>query len=89
MAVVMFGGSLVALLLNAFRWLSYLATAVIAWTGADMVLHDHGLDSQVDLPRAIEITIPLLVAAGIVLFAHWFHRYRPARRRVGPPAPAG
>src|SRR5205814_8968444 len=43
MALVMFGGSLVATLLNKFWWLAYLATVIIAWTGADMIFQDQGL----------------------------------------------
>ena len=84
MALVMFGGSLVALLLNTFWWLSYLATAVIAWTGADMVLHDRGLDRRLTVPHAAALAVPLLAAAGVVAFAHWFHRRRPSRLPASP-----
>src|SRR5207247_2579061 len=40
MAIVMWMGSLVAELINRFWWLSYVGAAVIAWTGAMMMLHD-------------------------------------------------
>jgi YjbE family integral membrane protein len=88
MALVMFGGNLVAVLLNRFRWLTYLATAVIAWTGADMMLHDHGVEAQVVVPHAAQIAVPVLVMVAVVGFAHWFHRRRPATRPAAPSAAA-
>jgi YjbE family integral membrane protein len=83
MGLVMFGGSLVATLINKFWWLSYLATAVIAWTGADMIIHDHGLDEVLFVLRdphyyGAELVAPWVVAVAIVTLAHWFHRRRTA-----------
>jgi YjbE family integral membrane protein len=79
MILVMFGGSLVAALLNRFWWLAYLATAIIAWTGADMVFSDEGLVRLVpplgDPQRhAVEVAASWAIALFVVAFAHWYHR---------------
>ena len=54
-AVLMVGGSLVASLVNRFWWLTYLGSAVIAWTGIGLVLEDEALGNVLggpDLGRA-------------------------------------
>ena len=40
MAILMWMGSLVATLINKFWWLSYVGSAVIAWTGSLMIFED-------------------------------------------------
>jgi YjbE family integral membrane protein len=88
MVLVMFGGSLVATLLNKFWWLAYLATAIIAWTGADMIFQDQGLHRFV--PRLedpsshlIETIVAWVIAVAVVAFAHWFHRSGAPLRSAG------
>src|SRR5262245_7530157 len=40
MAILMFMGSVVANLINRFWWLAYVGSAVIAWTGVEMMFED-------------------------------------------------
>ena len=89
MGLVMFGGSLVATLINRLWWLAYVATAVIAWTGADMILQDDGLEQRVSLLadphyHAAEVAVSWLIALGVVAAAHWYHRRTPAAPRPAP-----
>jgi YjbE family integral membrane protein len=79
MAILMWMGSLVANLINRFVWLSYLGAAVIAWTGALMILEDPVVLSRAGwLSRPIAYTSAGIVTAMVTAFAHWFHRVRSA-----------
>ena len=75
MAIVLWMGTIVANLINKFWWLSYVGSAVIAWTGATMVFED-------PLSRADWIAPPIIYASAalitivVLAFAHWFHRVR-------------
>lgn len=78
-AVLMVGGSLVASLVNRFWWLTYLGSAVIAWTGVGLVLEDEALGSVLDVPTWVELPITVLVVGVVLAAAHWVHVVRPAR----------
>jgi YjbE family integral membrane protein len=78
-AVLMVGGSVVASLVNRFWWLTYLGSAVIAWTGAGLVLEDEALARVVDVPSWVELPITVLVVALVLAAAHWVHVVRPGR----------
>jgi len=79
-AVLMVGGSLIATLVNRFWWLTYLGSAVIAWTGAALVLEDEVLAHAVDVPSWAEPPINALAVVTVLLVAHWVHVVRPGRR---------
>jgi YjbE family integral membrane protein len=78
-AVLMVGGSLVASLVNRFWWLTYLGSAVIAWTGVGLVLEDEALGNVLDVPTWVELPITVLVVGVVLVAAHWVHVVRPAR----------
>jgi YjbE family integral membrane protein len=78
-AVLMVGGSVVASLVNRFWWLTYLGSAVIAWTGAGLVLEDEALGRVVDVPTWVELPVTVLVVALVLVTAHWVHVVRPGR----------
>ena len=78
-AILMLGGSLIADLLNRWWWLAYLGAAVIAWTGADMLLRDRFIERLGVPPTALHLAITLVLASAVVLAAHLVHRPRPAR----------
>jgi YjbE family integral membrane protein len=78
-AVLMVGGSLVASLVNRFWWLTYLGSAVIAWTGAGLVLEDEALARVVDVPSWVELPVTVLVVLAVLVAAHWVHVVRPGR----------
>jgi YjbE family integral membrane protein len=76
MAILMFMGSLVATLINKFRSLAYAGAAVIAWTGARMVFEDRIVKQEIAFGTAVQYAIVVMVTAGTLVFAHWFHRVR-------------
>ena len=76
MAILMFMGSLVADLVNKFWWLAYIGSAVIVWTGAEMIFEDPIVASRVELGRFVGYAVKLAITLGTMLFAHWFHRRR-------------
>jgi YjbE family integral membrane protein len=78
-AVLMVGGSIVASLVNRFWWLTYLGSAVIAWTGVGLVLEDEALGNVLDVPTWVELPITVLVVGIVLAAAHWVHVVRPAR----------
>lgn len=78
--VLMVGGTLIAALVSRFWWLTYLGSAVIAWTGAALMLEDDVLAHAVDVPSSVEVPIAALAVTAVVLAGHWVHVVRPARR---------
>ncbi len=79
-AVMMVGGNLIAALVSRLWWLTYLGSAVIAWTGAALLLQDNVVARAVDVPSSVEVPIMALAATAIVLLGHWAHVARPATR---------
>jgi YjbE family integral membrane protein len=78
-AILMVGGSIVASLVNRFWWLTYLGSAVIAWTGVGLILEDEALGHVLDVPSWVELPITVLVVGVVLAAAHWVHVVRPAR----------
>src|SRR5213594_4388793 len=80
MAIVMWMGSLVAELINRFRWLSYVGAAVIAWTGAMMMFDDRFVTERAAwLSDSLAYVSAAVITIAVTVFAHWFHRVRPSR----------
>jgi YjbE family integral membrane protein len=80
MSILMLGGTLIANLIDRFWWLAYVGTAVIAWTAADMVLNDPLVIDAIGGPIRVEPLIAGIVAAIVLLLAHYLHRHRVSRR---------
>jgi YjbE family integral membrane protein len=78
MAILMFGGSLVAEFINRFVWLAYLGAAVIAWTGASMFLEDPFVARVGVLAEDTRVVATVLVTIAVLVVAHLVHR-RPAQ----------
>ena len=78
MAILMFGGSLVAEFINRLVWLAYLGAAVIAWTGASMFLEDPFVARVGVLAEDTRVVATVLVTIAVVVVAHLVHR-RPAQ----------
>jgi YjbE family integral membrane protein len=77
MAILMFMGNLVANLVNRFWWLAYAGSAVIAWTGASLVLEEPVAHDLIGgLRPEAHIAIDAAVTVATIMFAHWFHRVR-------------
>ncbi len=69
MGLMIFGGTLVASLLSRWWWLAYLAAAIIAWTGVDLVLRDPTIDALLPLEGWLESAVPVVGAAIVLLIA--------------------
>lgn len=83
MAILMFMGSMVASVMNKCWWLAYVGSAVIAWTGAELVLKDPIARSRLpEFGSVVERVIEALVMILTIAFAHWFHRVRGKVRPV-------
>src|SRR6185436_5044169 len=86
MIIMLAGGSLIATMIDKFWWLVYLGSAVIIWTGAEMMFEDHFVVQQIGdhhpvvMPAIITITVVLMIAA------HYVHRHRPKMRRLSQQA---
>jgi YjbE family integral membrane protein len=78
-AILMFGGSLVAEFLSRVRWLAHVGAGVVAWTGAAMLLEDPFVARVAVLPEEAHLVITALVMVGVVALAHLVHRHRPTR----------
>ena len=81
MAIVIFGGSVFADLIDRLWWLAYLGAAVIAWTGVDMVQDDPLLASAGEVPFALRLVINALVTLVVVGLAHRVYRHPTESRR--------
>ncbi|MCC7368046.1 MAG: TerC family protein [Chloroflexi bacterium] len=82
MAIMLVGGNLIASLIDRLWWLVYLGSAVIVWTGAEMLVADPAIEHLVG--EHSPLTIPFaIVCTGVVIgAAHYFHRHRPRQRRL-------
>jgi YjbE family integral membrane protein len=84
MVVVMVGGSLIASMIDRFWWLAYVGSAVIIWTGADMIFEDAAVESVLGHATQATDALEALITAVILLAAHYVHRHRPMQRRLRP-----
>jgi YjbE family integral membrane protein len=82
MPIVMFAGGLVARLLDVLWWLAYVGSALIAWTGAEMVLDDQFVAPYFHELELLHTVLPWLTAIVVVGAAHYFHRHRPRAVRA-------
>ncbi|MFN8636769.1 MAG: TerC family protein [Chloroflexota bacterium] len=82
MVVVMIGGSLIASMIDRFWWLAYLGSAVIAWTGAEMMFEDSIVEGLVGEPTLATYVLIAAMMLSVLGVAHYFHRHRPKMRRL-------
>ncbi len=76
--LLLVGSSLVAELIRWLPWLFDIAALVLAWTGADMMLHDQNLGNILDDYAWTSIALPA-ASLGIVLAADAFLLFRAHR----------
>jgi predicted tellurium resistance membrane protein TerC len=81
MAIVMFGGSIFAELIDRLWWLAYAGALVIAWTGADMVQDDDLLQQVGSFPPLVRPVVSAIVSLIVVAVAWRFQRYQTASRQ--------
>jgi YjbE family integral membrane protein len=77
MAIVLFMGSLIATLINRFWWLVYFGSGAIAWTAISLMFDDSlAKNYTAGISAPTERLVCVIVTAGTLAFAHWFHRVR-------------
>jgi YjbE family integral membrane protein len=76
--ILLVGSALVAELMKWLPWLLDVAALVLAWTGADMILHDLRLGDFLDNYAWTAIAVPA-ISVGIVLAADLLLRLRERR----------
>ena len=81
MAIMLLGGSLIARMIDKFWWLVYLGSAVIIWTGAEMMFGDPFVE-QFHIDHAIVLVTSAIITVALMAAAHYFHRHRPKMRRL-------
>jgi predicted tellurium resistance membrane protein TerC len=82
MVVVVVGGSLIASVLDRFWWLAYVGSAVIAWTGAEMIFEDSVVEEYLGEPVLTTYILVAIITMATLAAAHYFHRHRPKVRRL-------
>jgi YjbE family integral membrane protein len=82
MAIMMAGGSLIASMIDRFWWLAYVGSAVIIWTGADMMFEDAVVEGILGHATRTTDALEALITAAILLAAHYVHRHLPKQRRL-------
>jgi YjbE family integral membrane protein len=82
MVVVVVGGSLIASVLDRFWWLAYIGSAVIAWTGAEMMFEDSVVEEYLGEPVTTTYILVAVITIAILAAAHYYHRRRPKMRRL-------
>jgi YjbE family integral membrane protein len=86
MVVVMVGGSLIASMIDRFWWLAYVGSAVIAWTGAEMIFEDSVVEGLLGEPTSLTYVLVAAITVATLGVAHYVHRHRPTQRRLHPRA---
>jgi len=96
MAIVLFAGSIVAMLMERYPWINYVGSVAIAYVAGEMIMKDqfvHGLAPQVmtilsEMEISLELAVvPVLVAVAVPVYATWRNR-RVAAKEARVPAPA-
>ena len=82
MVIMLAGGSLIARMIDKFWWLVYVGSAVIIWTGCEMMFGDPFVEQQLHLAHTIVLAISAIVTVVLMGAAHYFHRHRPKMRRL-------
>jgi len=86
MIIMLAGGSLIATMIDKFWWLVYLGSAVIIWTGADMMFEDPFVVHQIGEDNPLAIAVAATITTVLLVAAHYFHRHRPKMRRLSQQA---
>ena len=80
MAIVLFAGSLVAVLMERFPWINYVGSIAIAYVAGEMIMKDKMVEQVVpavahaleNMQMSIELAVfPVLVAILVPAFATW------------------
>lgn len=82
MAIMLVGGNLIASLIDRLWWLVYVGSAVIVWTGAEMLMADPFIAHIVGEHNPFTLVFGLVSTVLVLSAAHYYHRHRPRIRRL-------
>ncbi|MDO8490491.1 MAG: YjbE family putative metal transport protein [Dehalococcoidia bacterium] len=80
MPLLMTTGGLVSLLVDRFRWVVFLGSAVIMFAGTRMVFEDRFIEERLHLPAAIVLGVAVLVSLSVTLLFRWINKRRAEQR---------
>ena len=95
MAIVLFAGGIVAVLMERFPWINYVGSIAIAYVAGEMILKDQfvrslapgAMQTLADMAVGIELAaIPLLIAIVVPVYATWKNRRGAAKVAAAPVA---
>jgi len=95
MAIVLFAGGIVAVLMERFPWINYVGSVAIAYVAGEMMMKDqfvHGLAPQImtalaELQMGQELAaVPAVVAIAVPVYATWRNRRVATREAAAAPA---
>jgi YjbE family integral membrane protein len=82
MIIMLAGGSLIARMIDKFWWLVYLGSAVILWTGSEMMFQDPFVEQLLHVEHSMVLVASAAITIVLIAAAHYFHRHRPKMRRL-------
>jgi len=82
MVIMLAGGSLIASMIDKFWWLVYLGSAVIIWTGAEMMFADPFIAHEIGENHSLVLTLSAVITVVLMVTAHYVHRHLPKQRRM-------
>ena len=82
MIIMLAGGSLIATMIDKFWWLVYLGSAVIIWTGSEMMFGDRFIEEHLHPDHSLVVAASAVITVVLMVAAHYVHRHRPKMRRL-------
>jgi YjbE family integral membrane protein len=86
MVIMLAGGNLIAGMIDRFWWLVYVGSAVIVWTGSEMVFADPFLAQYFGDHTPITMVLAAIITLVLMAAAHYVHRHLPRQRRLSQQA---
>ncbi len=84
MPLILFGSNLIAVLSSRAPWLAYVGSAILAWTAAEMMVHDGILGAYIPHVGWSVEPFPVIVTVGTVLLAYLMNRRAAVRAAARP-----
>jgi YjbE family integral membrane protein len=82
MIIMLAGGNLIAGMIDRFWWLVYVGSAVIVWTGSEMMFADPFITQMFGDHHPITMVYAGIITIVLMAAAHYFHRHLPRQRRL-------
>ncbi|MBI4180343.1 MAG: YjbE family putative metal transport protein [Chloroflexi bacterium] len=76
MPLLMTTGGVISALSDKFRWLIYLGSAVIIFTGSRMIFEDRFIEARLPVPAVISLTVSVFMGIALTVFFVWINQRR-------------